>query len=92
MWGVFSLIYVCSVVSDSVQPVSLLCPWDSPGKNTGVGILDPPSLGDLPDPGLELLSPASPAVAGGFFTSVAPGKPSFIYDFFNFSVVSCIFF
>ena len=34
--------YVASVVSDSVrphrrQPTRLLCPWDSPGKNTGVG-------------------------------------------------------
>ena len=33
---------VASVVSDSVrphrwQPSGLLCPWDSPGKNTGVG-------------------------------------------------------
>ena len=33
---------VTSVVSDSVQPHELqcsrlLCPWDSPGKNTGVG-------------------------------------------------------
>ena len=32
----------CSVMSDSVQPqrqqpTSLPCPWDSPGKNTGVG-------------------------------------------------------
>ena len=32
----------CSVVSDSwqphrLQPIRLLCPWDSPGKNTGVG-------------------------------------------------------
>ena len=26
----------CSVVSSS-QPTRLLCPWDSPGKNTGVG-------------------------------------------------------
>ena len=31
-----------SVVSDSVrpqrrQPTRFLCPWDSPGKNTGVG-------------------------------------------------------
>ena len=31
-----------SVVSDSLQPhglepASLLCPWNSPGKNTGVG-------------------------------------------------------
>src|SRR5574337_571030 len=34
--------YVTSVVSDSVQPhrqqpIRLPCPWDSPGKNTGVG-------------------------------------------------------
>ena len=33
---------VASVVSNSVQPYGLkptrfLCPWDSPGKNTGVG-------------------------------------------------------
>ena len=32
----------CSVVSDSVRPYGLwpnrlLCPWDFPGKNTGVG-------------------------------------------------------
>ena len=26
-----------SVVSDSPQPHGLLCPWDSPDKNTGVG-------------------------------------------------------
>ena len=33
---------VASVVPDSLrplgpQPANLLCPWDSPGKNTGVG-------------------------------------------------------
>ena len=36
----FFLVYVClsrSVVSDSLQPARLLCPWDFPGKNTGVG-------------------------------------------------------
>ena len=31
-----------------------------------------PSLGDLPDPGIES---ASPALAGRFFTSEPPGKP-----------------
>ena len=41
--------YVCvcsfaSVMSDALQlcalwPARLLCPWDSPGKNTGVGSL-----------------------------------------------------
>ena len=34
--------YVISVMSDSLQPCGsqptrLLCPWDSPGKNTGMG-------------------------------------------------------
>ena len=31
--------------------------------------------GDLPDPGIELESLVSPALAGGFFTTVPPGKP-----------------
>ena len=30
----------------------------------------------LPDPGFELMSLASPALAGGFFTTKPPGKPS----------------
>ena len=43
----------------------LLCPWDSPGKYTGVGchaLL-------LPDSGIEPTSLMSPALAGGFFTT-----------------------
>ena len=31
--------------------------------------------GDLLDPGVELMSPAAPALAGGFFTTEPPGKP-----------------
>ena len=31
-----------------------------------------PTPGDLPDPGIES---ASPALAGGFFTTAPPGKP-----------------
>ena len=34
-----------------------------------------PIPGDLPDPGIEPMSPVSPALAGGFFTTVPPGKP-----------------
>ena len=34
-----------------------------------------PPPGDIPNPGIEPMSPASPAVAGGFFTAVTPGKP-----------------
>jgi len=48
----------------------LLCPWDFPGKNTGV---DCPSFlqRNLPDPGVK---PMSPALAGRFFTTEPPGK------------------
>ena len=54
---------VCSVVSNSLWPTGLLCSWDSPGKNTGVGCDSNPPPGDLPDPGIE---PTSPVLAGGF--------------------------
>ena len=33
-----------------------------------------PPLGDLPDPGIEPMSPVSPALAGDFFTTEPPGK------------------
>ena len=41
-----------------------------------------PSLGDLPDPGIEPESPASPALAGGFFTMEPPGKPQSVNPIF----------
>ena len=53
----FMCVYqVASVVSDSLRyglsPTSLLCPWDSPGKNTWSD-LPFPSPENLPDPGIE---------------------------------------
>ena len=50
-----------SVVSNSGLPrglslARLLCPWDSPGKSTGVGCHSLP--GDLPNPGIKPRSPA----------------------------------
>ena len=35
-----------------------------------------PAPGDLPDPGIELASLASPALAGRLFALAPPGKPS----------------
>ena len=63
----------CSVVSDSFS--MLLCPWNSPGKNTGDGchFLLPVNL---PNPGIKPPSLVSPALASGFFTTAPPGKPS----------------
>ena len=39
-----------------------------------------PSPGDLPNPGIE---PMSPALAGGFFSAEPPGKPSLITYFLS---------
>ena len=39
-----------------LEPARLLCPWHSPGKNTGVGCHS--FSRDLPDPGIEPRSPA----------------------------------
>ena len=59
-------------MSDSLQPCGLKptrlpCPWDSPDKNTGVGVPCPPPE-DLPDPEVETVSLASPASAARFST------------------------
>ena len=57
-----------------LQSTRLLCPWNFPGKNTGVGchfLLQ----GIFPTQGLNLRFFASPALAGGFFTIARPGKP-----------------
>ena len=35
-----------------------------------------PTPGDLPNPGIEPTSLVSPALAGGFFTTSATGKPN----------------
>ena len=68
-----------SVVSNSLQPhvlqpTRLLCPWDFPGKYTGVGchfLLQ----GIFPDPEIESVFLSSPCIASGFFTTIPPRKP-----------------
>jgi len=57
-----------------LEPTRFFCTWDFPGQNTGAGCHFP-FLGDLPDPGIEPESSASPTLAGGFFTTETPGKP-----------------
>ena len=40
-----------------------------------------PSSGDFPDPWIEPMSPASPALIGGFFFTEPPGKPMNMYKY-----------
>ena len=58
-----------SLKSYGLWPTRLLCPWDSPGKNTGVCCHA--LLQDLPDPGIEPASLKAPALAGSLFTASA---------------------
>ena len=56
-----------SLLPFGLWPTRLLCPWDFPGKNTGVGchaLLQ----------GI-FLTQGSTCIAGGFFMAEPPGKP-----------------
>ena len=71
--GVLSTRSCLTLRSYGLQPTRLLCPRDFPGRKYWGGLLFP-SPGDLPDPEIKLLSPVSPALAGGFFIVEPPGK------------------
>ena len=68
----------CSVVPDSVTPwtVAHQVPLSGgfPRQEYWSG-LPFPLAGDLPNPGIEPVSSASPTLAGEFFTTAPPGKP-----------------
>ena len=53
-----------------LQTTRILCLWEFPRQEYFSG-LSLPSPGDLPDPGIK---PASPTLAGTFFTTESPGK------------------
>ena len=68
-----------SITTDSLRPhgrwPTMLLYMESSWPEYCCG-LPSPTQGDLPEPGIEPVSPASPTLAGGFFTIRAPGKPS----------------
>ena len=69
---------VCSVMSDSVNPgtVAHQAPLSMGfSRQQYWSGLPCPSPGDLPDPGIKPASLAPPALAGGLFSTEAPGKP-----------------
>ena len=62
-----------SVWAHGLRPTRLLCPWDIQARMLEWAAIPP--QGDLANPGIELTSPVSPALAGRFFTTQLPGKP-----------------
>ena len=76
----------CSVKFNSLQPSGLglariFCPWDFLEYWSRLPF-PPPE--DVTNPGMEPTSPASPALAGRFFTTEVPVKSCF-YSLFCFS-------
>ena len=70
----------CSVVSDSATLWTVTCQaplsMGFPRQEYWNGLpFLPPRY--LPDPGITPASPASPALAGGFFTTEPLGKPNY---------------
>ena len=65
-----------------LQPTRLLCLWDSPGKNTGVGC-QPLHQGNLPDSRIEPTSLICPALAGAIYCQDHQGNPSLNYVIVN---------
>ena len=60
------------------------CPWNFSGKDTGVHCHFPPP-GDLPNPGTESVSLASPVLVGSVLPLPPPGKPKQFYiDYYKF--------
>ena len=64
--------YTHTETCPTLQPQALLS-MGFPRKEYWNG-LPFPTPGDPPNPGIEPASPVSPALAGGFFTTVPPGK------------------
>ena len=67
------LSYVDSVRPHQLQPTRLLCPWNSPGKNTG-GSCHFLLQGISPTQGLNQSLLSLPVLAGGLFTTSATQK------------------
>ena len=78
---VFYLPYLIVGMCSVIHPCLMLCnPMDCSLPDSSVhGILQARILqyppGDLPNSGIESMSPVSPALAGGLFTTESHGKP-----------------
>ena len=75
-----TIVLACSVVSDSLRPHGLYMAHQATrslrfSRQEYRSGLPFPIAGDLPNPGIEPASLASPALAGRFLTAGPPGKP-----------------
>ena len=93
----FSLLYLISQLCltlcnpHGLQPTRFLCPWEFSRQVYWSGSSCPPP-GDLPDSGIELMSPAFPALQAGSLLLAQPGWEAHILhqDFSNINTCTRI--
>ena len=81
---------MCSVLSDSVTPwtVSYQAPLSMEfSKQEYWSRLPFLTPGDLPNPGIKLMPLGSPALVSGCFTTVLPGKPINISNYYWYCLI-----
>ena len=87
----YRYVHVCSVVSDSETPWTVArqdpLSMGFPRQEYWSGFSFP-SPGNLPNPDIEPETPASPALAGEFFTTEPPGNPLYI-DIYLLKLCGC---
>ena len=81
----FIVVFRCSVMTNSfwhyeLHPTRLLCPWNYPGKNIGVGcyVLLQEIFPTSPPAGIKPTSLISPELAGGLFTTSATWEALYV--------------
>ena len=90
LWPLNFCVYVCVCMCSVAQLCPTLCDLtDCSSSDSSVGFsrqeywsgLPFPPTGDLPNPGIETMSLASPALVGGLFTTEPSGKPLNMFQF-----------
>ena len=82
LFGLLCRVYCPTLPPHGLWSARLLCPWDSPGKNTEGG-LPHPSPGALPDPGIEVASLMSCIGRWILYLLSHLGGPSVYFPVFN---------
>ena len=81
------LLFKCSVAKSYLtlcDPMN--CPWNFPGKNTGMGCHFPTPV-DLSDPGIEPTPPVSPVLQEDSLPAEPSGKHGAFHPVFNLELL-----
>ena len=83
LWACVLVAQLCLPLCNLLEPTRLLCPWNSPSKNTGVDCHS--LLQGIFQPGVK---PRSPILQADSLPSELPGKPHYCYCYYYSILIS----